>query len=583
MLRANQRLPRPIRPRGGTGPMHMADVRQLEHSKPEDVRQADPIAEARQSALVELAGLLFEQADEMDAGAPEVTGRMGRLARGTGGLTLGQNERTRILMHLGQAIESQTQGDNNQAAEELERAIDVGMSHPAAYFDLGMLRLERNSQRAMRYLQKAVRHPNFALASYLLMAGAAEKEENYGEAAQMYLQALRMADAQTVPEAVREELMQLYEPIIEEQTLRSDVAQQKVLCGTIRNQLMRKDWRDFLQTARQQLPVQSDGAPPLPLAEMLLQTNSSQVVEALAQVRQLTNRKLYRSAMEQAFAAIEIAPTYLPLHVQIGEILLREGQTEEAVTKFLLVVEVYNQRGEATQAINLLTRVTQMAPMDLKVRGRLIDMMVANGRKEDAIQQYMDLANMHYHLTELDKARQTYAAALKVAQQHGVDRSWAVQILYKVADIDLQRLDLRQGVRIYEQIRTLEPEDPKARTHLVELNFRLGQDSTALNEVDGYIALLEHTGKRVQAIEFLQGLMEEQNRRPELIKRLAELYARNGQVTEAVAELDWLADWLLSTGNAQGAVAMIKTIISMRPPNVEEYQTALRQLLEGKI
>ena len=55
MLRTNQPLPKPSRPKGGTGPVRMAGVRQLEAPPDAPVKTLDPIAEARQRALVRLA------------------------------------------------------------------------------------------------------------------------------------------------------------------------------------------------------------------------------------------------------------------------------------------------------------------------------------------------------------------------------------------------------------------------------------------------------------------------------------------------------------------------------------------------
>ena len=49
---------------------------------------------------------------------------------------------------------------------------------------------------------------------------------------------------------------------------------------------------------------------------------NSQVVEAMAAVRTLASKGMPRTAMEEAFFALQFAPTYLPLHVQIGEMLL---------------------------------------------------------------------------------------------------------------------------------------------------------------------------------------------------------------------------------------------------------------------
>jgi tetratricopeptide (TPR) repeat protein len=580
-LRNNQPLPKPGRPRLAGIPAPALETSDRQLAAPKEIAVAvpmDPIAEARQKAMSVLASLLFEQAEEALPVATASSRRgLAALARGAGG-ALGTADRTRIMLHLGQAIESQSQGEDNQAAAELERAMDIGLSHPAAYFNASMLIARRNGQRALRYLQQSVHNPDYDLASYLVMAQIYQDEGSPVEALTAYLQALRLADATTVAADTADELMQLYEPIIEEQSRSENEEAIKLISKTVAGQLLRPDWRSFLVTARQQLPAQMEGGPPLPLAEMLLESNSGQVVEALARVRQMVNQKKYRSAMEEAFNTLQVAPTYLPVHTQIGDILIRYGRTQEAVAKFMLIAELYRLRGETGQAIRLLERVVQMAPMELKVRTKLIDLMIAQGHLDEALNQYMDLATVYYHLAELNLARQTYASALRLAQQVKAERNWSIEILYKLADIDLQRLDLRQAIRVFEQIRTMEPEDTRARHSIVDLNFRLGQEPAALSEVDGFTALLEHSGKREAAIDFLAELAAERPNSMELNKRLADLYVRGGQVLQAVERLDMIADCLLNDGNREGAAAMLKAIIALKPINVNEYRVALERL-----
>jgi len=79
-----------------------------------------------------------------------------------------------------------------------------------------------------------------------------------------------------------------------------------------------------------------------------------------------------------------------------------------------------------------------------------------------------------------------------------------VQILYRLADIDMQRLEWRQALRVFEQIRTLKPDDVKARINLVDINMRMGQESAALNEVDSYLNYLDNMRQSSQWIEFLK-------------------------------------------------------------------------------
>ena len=70
--------------------------------------------------------------------------------------------------------------------------------------------------------------------------------------------------------------------------------------------LMRKNWRDHLYKAREQMPRSQDGDMPMPLAEVILQAQSSQVLEAINHVHQLARAGQLRSAMEEAFQAIDL-------------------------------------------------------------------------------------------------------------------------------------------------------------------------------------------------------------------------------------------------------------------------------------
>lgn len=569
-------LAAPQRVRGFTAPLTAVGTdHQLTGSKdPES--NLDPIAEGRKKALEGLAQVLFNQAEQSQDDTPAANRRgIASFSRGERGR---QTDRTRIMLHLSQVIDSQSQGQDAQAAEELERAVDAGLDHPAAAFDLGLLLNQKDPQRSLRHLQKAVLSNDYALASYLLMGDLQEKAQDFQSAATSYLQALRLADAATTTPAAAEEILALYESIIEAQLSQKDMDELKKICAGIRGHLIRPNWRSYLKNARQQIPGGPDAAP-LPLAETLLETSSGQAVDSLTLVRRLTAENKLRSAMDEAFNALQESPTYLPLHIQIGEILLQEGRVQDAVQKFLLVADLYSLRGEAHQAIRLLNRVVQIAPLDLKVRSKLIELLTAQGKTDDAIQQHMQMANTYYQLAELDSARQAYYAALRLAQTAHTEESWSVAILYKVADIDVQRLDWRQAIRVLEQIRTIEPEEINARMQIVDLNFRLGQDSAALSEVDQFTSMMDNSGKRKVSIEFVIGVLNERAENLDLRKRLAEIYARDRQIPQAVVQLEKIADAMKAAGNKRGAAAMLQTIIALKPANVEHYQQALNQLM----
>lgn len=573
MLKNNQPLPRPNRSHRSSLP-ESAKPKQAE-SKIEEA--LDPVAEARQKALIMLAGILFDQVDD-GSEEPVKSRGLTSISRGTNPLKAERSDRARMITHLSRCVDAQTQADNDQAAKELQAAMDSGLNNIAAFYNLGLLQYKHGDiDKALHNLQVSVKHNDFALASRLLVGDCLRKQGKLAEASIEYLEALKIADVETVAPDKADAVRELYEPLIDAQSRQTDTKALDTLCESVAAQLLRQDWKQHLEQARQQLS-QEEGQQLMPLAEVLLQAHSGQVVEALSMVRTLAKKGMVRSAMEEAFFALQYAPLYLPLHIQIGELLIQEGLNTEAVEKFMAVTRIYTIRGEMVRANQLLRRVIQLNPMDLSVRGMLVEQLISQGLTNDAIREYMDLADIYYRQGDFGPARQTYMNALRLAQKTTADHTWTVQILKRMADIDMQRLDWRQAVRVMEQIRTMQQDDEKVRASLIDLNFRLGQDAAALNELDSYRNYLESSGRQARAIEFLKNIINEHPTKIELHKRLVDFYRQAKRMPEAITELDIIGDLLLSSGNRAGAAAIIQAIINLNPPNVVEYQQMLRQI-----
>ena len=577
LLRAGQLLPKPMRPRGGTAPLMMSQVKQLNPPTIPVASSMDPIAEARQAALTTLAEVLFDYSDE-SPGAQTRRG-LSAIVKGTGQLSLQQAEQTKIVFHLGQAIDAQTKNQESLAADELEDALEAGFVHPALYFSLGLLRSKtERTESALRYLGHAVKHVDFALGTRLLMGELLTKMGRITEASVEYLEALKQADSMIVSEEYADEIRQLYEPLIEAQASDTDEDSQLRLCNNVRDLLMREDWRNHLLKTREQLPKSQEGDMPIPIAEVIIQAQSSQVLEAISQINQLARKGKLRSAMEEAFHALQVAPTYLPLHSLIGDLLVREGSTEEAIAKYTVIATAYSVRGESSQATKILRRVTELAPMDLNARTRMIDQLIARGEVDEAIKEYLEVADIYYRLAELNMARKTYTNALRVVQQANADRSWNVHILQRMADIDMQRLDWKQAMRVFEQIRTLRPDDAGVRKNLIDLNMRLAQQPQAIAELENYISYLNTNGKSEQIIPFLEELVSENEDRVILRRALAEQYKQAGQAEAAIAQLDAIGEIFVEEGKNEEAAITIQQILLMNPPNAEDYRKLLSQL-----
>jgi tetratricopeptide (TPR) repeat protein len=285
--------------------------------------------------------------------------------------------------------------------------------------------------------------------------------------------------------------------------------------------------------------------------------------------------------MDEAHYAVEISPFYLPVHIRIAELLIAMGDVPQAIAKYNTIVETYLSRNDRQKALQMLDDALKVAPMDITMRVRLLQMLQEDERWEDVLDQRLDLGDTYYQLADLDAARKNYVQAQQLARRINIDNGQLLQIMRRIGDIDVARLNLRQALRIYQQIRDLDPEDENARLTLMDLNYRLNNPIGAIRELDSLLRIYAKE-KRIQDI--VKVLEEQVTMRSDdiaLRRRLASVYRQVGNKPKAVEQLDTLGNLQLDAGLTDDAIETIRQIVQLNPPNVQEYEHLLNNLSSG--
>ncbi|MFW6097805.1 MAG: tetratricopeptide repeat protein, partial [Chloroflexota bacterium] len=281
------------------------------------------------------------------------------------------------------------------------------------------------------------------------------------------------------------------------------------------------------------------------------------------------------------YRAIASSPDYLPAHIQLGELLLRQDRVDVAVSKFDAVAGAFRVRGDVNGAINMWERVLEVSPLDVSTRARIIDMLKRHGRIDRSLEHYLALGEGYYQLAQVDKARETYQEALKLAPRGGAEQNWRAQLLRRIADIDMQRLDWKRALSAYRELRKEDPTDERTAITLVDLYFKMGQPSHALRELDQYLQQLVGGGRGGKVI----GILEDMNRRHPtqsgLAQRLARLLLAQKRKDEAIEVLDQLGEAQLEAGENEKAIATLEQIVRLGPSNTASYRELLKQLRES--
>jgi len=554
------------------------DADQLEAPKPlEPIVYENPIVEAVDKALVELAEALFEEqiqikGERVNQGR-DLDSALSWNAEGDPSMT----DDSLLKLHVSQAIEHYSTGDEKEAAGHIKSAIDDGYSNPASYFLLGYLFTNLGRmESASRWLTKSVAHADYALASRLLLANYYSSTDMWTDASKEYLEALRIADTSLVEKEDVEDLIHLYEVMMDDLEQQEGDEAYIEMSKHIEEMLLRPNWRETLTDLRAKGSLE-DGVL-LPQIDALLDDRRGQIMGVHKDIQNLAKDGYYGAAMEKAFFALRSAPSFLPLHVTIGDILVDQNKLSGAITKYLAVADVYAVQGKTERALMMLRKVIDLQPMNIEIRQRQIDLLEEYGKKEEAIQEYINLAEVFFPLAELDSARTAYSRALALARTISDDGGWRMKLLLRLADIDIQRLDWESAIETFEDICEIFPRNEKASVSIVDLNFRLGNNTPAENEISRYVMLFDPESEAENVREYLILLKEELPNEDYIVRQLAAHYQKLGQSELAISELDGLGDMLLEAGNKGAAVEVIQEIINLNPPNIEDYQKLLGQM-----
>jgi len=336
------------------------------------------------------------------------------------------------------------------------------------------------------------------------------------------------------------------------------------------------DWKRRVAETRRQLTetLSREGADAL---SEIVTEGEDEITDMVITIDRYTRQGLLTLAMDEAFHAIEIAPSYLPIHLRVAQILMEEGRIQPAITKYNIIANSFLARNETGRAAEILNEVITVAPTDTSLRTSLIDLLEKESRWEDVLEQYINLADAYNQLADMEQARATYQEAMRLSQRLN-DNKRRAEIMHRMADIDLNRLDLRQAMRTYEQIRAFAPEDERARRALIDLSYRLNNPLEAVKELDGLLRIFAQQKRGDQIFGLLEELVTRMPNDMALRSRLAAVYRQVRRIPDAIAQLDALGELQLEAGLYQDACTTIRQIIQLGPSDTEQYKKLLAEL-----
>lgn len=477
-----------------------------------------------------------------------------------------------------QGLELHRQGLQKEAIEAYQRA-ESQIRHPALKLNLGVLLvLTGQPAEAVKHLGEATMHPQLQAGAFHALGRAYYDQGKHKQATRYLLQSLQAVDTSlALEDGEIDELTNLYDQLftaLEGSTDEAMVAINKRFMKL----LIGKDWKQRIAETRRQLEHTMRAEGEQAVKDILAAEGGDHLTDSVSLVDRYMRQGLLTLAMDEAHRAIEFSASYLPIHIRMAEIMMREGRVRQAISKYNTVAKTYLVRGENDRAASILSEVLEMAPLDISLRKSLIELLETEQRWDEVLDQYVDLADTYHQLGDFELSRDTYSSAEKLAARVKASPEKVVRIKHRIADIDQMRLDIRKAMKTYEEIVQLAQDDERARRMLVDLNFRQGNQVEAVKRLDELLSMYAKKKQVNSIIKLLEEMVTLYPNDTGLRNRLATIFEQLGRKEDAIKHLDALGELQLEAGQHQDACNTLRRIIKLNPAGAEDYQRLVAQL-----
>ncbi len=482
---------------------------------------------------------------------------------------------------VSQALDFQTRGMIDEAIDCFHRAIAGGLNSAAAHYCLGSLYQEKKQiKQAFGQFRVALKDLTYRPASFYAVGEAFQATGDTGKSVEYYLSALKYVDLNTVKPENAWRVNEQYDYFADSLISTPDPSKAMVFVSGITEFLGKPGWEDRVKEARRRLDNLTSEDESMILGEILT-AGSLQVLESLYLSQEYAAQGKFDSAVEESYRAIQLSPHYLAGHIQLADLMAKQERTQIAVAKYLTIGDTYRVRGDINGAISNYERAVELAPMNLANRARLVEVLVKQGRIDRALEHYMIMGEAYYNLAEMEKARETYLEALRLAPRASADKNWRSRLLRAIADIDMQRLDWKRALAAYNELSASDPHDESVALTLVDLFYKVGQPGSALRQLDRYLVSLVRSEQGTKVEGILKELMERRPADAGLADRLTRLYIHQGRKEEAIKVLDALGEAQLDANQNEQAFETIQKILALNPSNAAGYHQLLQRLQQG--
>ncbi len=281
-------------------------------------------------------------------------------------------------------------------------------------------------------------------------------------------------------------------------------------------------------------------------------------------------------------------------YLKLAELYAKQGLMMEAKSQYQIVVDEYLKRGKTRDAADVLKKMAELDPGDLKVRSKLADIYTREGSGPKAVEEHIAIALELSKKGHLAEALQVLEKGLKIdprstrlreelARVHMVQKNHDraahyleeaaqdapndVSLLARLGEAYVEARKIEEAEALFKRLLEINPSDEDSkvqmgRVYLLQHKFDLAYDA--------FVPAVERLLQRKEGEKAAALLQQVVQRNPSHVKslvKLAEVY-RMLQMEGAVSQTySQLTEAYINEGAWEQAASVLETLVSREPQN----------------
>jgi tetratricopeptide (TPR) repeat protein len=269
-----------------------------------------------------------------------------------------------------------------------------------------------------------------------------------------------------------------------------------------------------------------------------------------------------------------------------------------------MVVDEYVKRGKTREAGDVLKKLAEIDPADLKIRSKLADLYTREGNSAKAVDEHVAIAeelNKKGHLAEalqvLEKGLKIDANSVRLKTElgrvHLVQKNYDkavqyleeasrqspkdAQALARLGEAYLGAKKTKEAEATFKRALELDPQDQDAGAQMARVHLAQGHFDKAFDQLLPVVNRLVERREGERGAALLQQIVQKNPAHVKSLVKLVEIYGQLGKESAAATASSHLTEAYINQGQFAEAATILEGLVARDPQN-QQHRSKLQMV-----